>query len=206
VDYLPCQFGEAVELSPAFCLGLWKGVFDVNAIDKESGVDYVQEDAHLIHDSVLVPAGTLVPVCAMNMIFRRELIPAIYQVPMPVPLIDGWKIDRFGDIWGGFILKTLMDARGDRMSVGGPMVRHEKRRDFGHNLVQEHVGHLLNDEFVELVTDFSADGTAPYLDLLRMLTDHLRAGLAGASPMLRKYLDILLPALDSWPAVLEMRP
>ena len=107
-----------------FNLGLWREYFDVNAIDKLQGPQFCYPDAELQHDSVILPDASLISVCSMNMQFRREVIPAVYQLPMHVEVMPGWVIDRYGDIWGGFILKTLMDLRGDRMAAGGPMIRH----------------------------------------------------------------------------------
>src|SRR5690606_39788870 len=59
-------------------------------------------------------------------------------------------LDRYGDIWGGFILKHLADLRGDAVVAGGPMIRHLKAGDYTRNIWQEHVCHLVNDEFLEL--------------------------------------------------------
>jgi hypothetical protein len=87
----------------------------------------------------------------MNMQFRREVLPAVYQLPMHVPVLPHWVIDRYGDIWGGFILKTLMDIRGDTMVVGEPMIHHLKEGNFRRNIWQEHVCHLVNDEFIALL-------------------------------------------------------
>ena len=58
---------------------------------------------------------------------------------MNVPALPGWVVDRYGDIWGGFILKILMDRRGDALAVGGPMIRHLKDGDDQRNIWQEHV-------------------------------------------------------------------
>ena len=49
----------------------------------------------------------------MNMHFRREVLPATYQLPMHVPVLPDEVIDRYGDIWGGFVLKMLIDIKGD---------------------------------------------------------------------------------------------
>lgn len=53
--------------------------------------------------------------------------------------MPGWVVDRYGDIWGGFILKTLMDLRGEALAVGEPMIDHLKEGDFLRNIWQEHV-------------------------------------------------------------------
>lgn len=87
----------------------------------------------------------------MNMQFRRELIPVVYQLPMHVEVMPNWVVDRYGDIWGGFILKTLMDLNGENMAVGEPMINHLKEGNYTRNIWQEHVCHLINDEFLQLL-------------------------------------------------------
>jgi hypothetical protein len=117
-----------------FCLGLWKNIFDVNAIDKIKGPEYTHPHATLTEPSVLIEKNELISVCSMNMQFRREVIPAIYQLPMHFEVMPGWVIDRYGDIWGGFILKTLMDLKNDAMAVGEPMINHLKEGDYIRNI------------------------------------------------------------------------
>jgi hypothetical protein len=93
----------------------------------------------------------------MNMQFRREMIPAVYQLPMHVPVMPHWVIDRYGDIWGGFILKLLMDIKGDAMAAGGPMIRHMKEGNFQRNIWQENICHMLNDEFIAILPADKSD-------------------------------------------------
>lgn len=182
-----------------FSLGLWKNVFDVNAIDKIKGPQYVFPDARLKADSFLLDTGKLVSVCSMNMQFRREVIPAVYQLPMHVPVLPHWVIDRYGDIWGGFVLKALIDRRGQAMAVGEPMIRHLKEGDFQRNIWQEHVCHLVNDEFIDLLLASMEDvSPGEYLAMMGELTEALRKRVGGASALLKTYLEHLCPAMQMW--------
>jgi len=204
LGYECSSFGEKSESSPMFHLGLWQGIFDVNAIDKLEGPDYRYPEARLREPSVVVPSGSLVSACSMNMVFRRELIPAVYQLPMAVDVMSGWKIDRYGDIWGGFITKALMDHCGDEFAVGAPMITHLKEGNSLRNVWQEHICHLVNDEFVALVdafgeTDLPRD--VSYLELMALLADHF--GRAEGSPLLRGYLRHLTRCMDAWVSALE---
>jgi hypothetical protein len=183
----------------AFNLGLWRGVFDVNAIDKLKLERWVFDDAELRVEGAAVPPGVLVSACSMNMHFRRSLIPAVFQLPMHVHVLPDWVVDRYGDIWGGFILKTLMDLRGDRMSVGGPMIRHVKEDAFQRNIWQEHVCHLLNDEFIALLGSAAQDvrpGT--YLEMMLALREELARRSHACSPLLRTYMEHLDGSLRDW--------
>jgi len=191
----------------AFNLGLWAGVFDVNAVDKIKGPRYCHESVSLIHEQVVVPRGVLVSACSMNMHFRRNVIPAAFQLPMHAEVMPGWVVDRYGDIWGGFILKSLMDLRGDRMAVGAPLIRHAKEGSYVTNIWQEHLGHLLNDEFILMVDAICAD-TPPgtYLEMMQAFTDRLPRHAENATPLLGAYLAHLEPSLRAWIAALTSRP
>ena len=185
-------------------LGLWRGYLDVGGVDRIGADDAQYPSARLLLDQVVVPPGTLVTMCSGNMQFRRAAIPAIYQWPMAVEVVRGWKINRFGDIWGGFVLKTLMDRRGDRLSVGGPMVHHARVGPAAFNARQEHLAHLVNEEFIALLEQACAEVRPDgYLQMM----SHLRAGTArgapGTSPILRCYLETLDQCLAAWLAALR---
>ena len=171
--YERCELGDLAEVTPVFSLGLWTGVFDINAIDKIEGPEFVHPEARLRVPSAIVPSGSLISVCSMNMVFRREVIPAAYQLPMAFEIMDGWRIDRYGDIWGGFVLKRLLDIRSDVMVAGSPMIRHLKEGRVDRNIWQEHIAHLVNDEFISLIEDFEGPATATYTNLIELLTDHV---------------------------------
>jgi hypothetical protein len=119
LDYERCELTDTTEQAPAFCLGMWQNVFDVNAVDKIAGPAYIHPAARLTHPSVVIAPSHLVSVCSMNMQFRRELIPAVFQFPMHVEVMPGCVVDRYGDIWGGFVQKLLMDSRRGLSGRGG---------------------------------------------------------------------------------------
>src|SRR5262249_25079850 len=131
-------------------------------------------------------------------------LPAVYQLPMHVEVMPDWVIDRYGDIWGGFVLKTLMDKRGHAMAIGEPMIRHLKAGDHHRNIWQEHVCHLVNDEFIDLVLN-AADTIAPagYVEMMASLHDNMRGLRRGCSPLLGASVDHLLPALRAWAEALQ---
>lgn len=202
--YRPCRFVPGPARRVDFSLGLWRGVFDVNAIDKISGPPFTHPDPALRFESVVVPPGKLVSVCSMNMHFRRSVIPAAYQLPMHVEVLPRWVIDRYGDIWGGFILKVLMDKRGETMAVGGPLIRHLKDGNVQRNTWQEHLCHMVNDEFIDVLLESAmAFGPAPYAEMVAALTEQFARRADAASPILRPYLHHLVGALRAWTAVLS---
>lgn len=204
VGYEKWQFEGASSGEVTFNLGLWKEIFDINAIDKLQGPRYCYPDAELHHETVVVPNGALISVCSMNMQFRRELIPAVYQLPMHVPVLPGWVIDRYGDIWGGFILKTLMDIKRELMAAGGPMIRHLKEGSYTRNIWQEHTAHLVNDELISILEKGREEiKSADYLTMMTHMTDVMDREREKCSALLRRYLEVLIPAMKAWTKILS---
>jgi len=204
VNYKGMKLKIAESRNVKFCLGLWKGVFDVNGIDKIKGPEYIHPDAKLTESSVIVEHEKLVSVCSMNMQFRRELIPAVYQLPMNVEVMPNWVVDRYGDIWGGFILKTLMDIKNEAMTIGEPMINHLKESDHIRNIWQEHVCHLINSEFLDLL--FQVQNTIrpnDYLEMMKEINEGFKEYIDKASPIFKPYLKHLCTSIDAWNTTLS---
>lgn len=201
VNFQPCTFEElGVEGRPAkFSLGLWQGVFDINAIDKLHGSAYVHEQVRLHHESVFLGAGCLVSVCSGNMQFRRGVLPAVYQLPMNIEVLPGWVIDRYGDIWAGHILKTLMDLRGDIMAMGEPMVQHLIEGNYTRNIIKEHVCHLVNDEFLRILA-LARENIRPasYVEMMKALNEEFRRATPTCSSLLKPYFEHLTGSVEAW--------
>jgi hypothetical protein len=204
VTYDPWAIGPEESANVVFNLGLWCGVFDINGIDKLHGPRYTYEQAYLKESSLLVPSGAYISACSMNMHFRRELIPAMYQMLMPVKVMPHWTVDRYGDIWGGFVMKMLVDRAGDRVAIGEPMIEHVKEGDFTRNIRQEHIAHLINDEFIGYIDSAREQiEVTDYLSMMEQLHEHLLKGYQCASSLMARFLDAQLPALRSWIAALK---
>jgi len=207
VDYTPWRVDAGDHGPVRMNLGLWTGFLDINAVDRISGGADDYQDATLRVENVAVPKGTMISVCSGNMQFSRSLIPAIYQLPMNVEIMPGWRINRYGDIWGGFILKTLMDRRGDRMSVGQPLVRHTRIGPAATNVREEHLAHLVNEQFLDLL-DRACEEVEPqdYLDMMDCLREQFARFSGGTTPVLKSYLGALDRSLGAWISALRSRP
>ncbi len=199
VDYSGITIKKPENRHVTFSLGMWKGILDINGIDKIKGPPYNLPDAELKFHSVIVEKEKLISVCSMNMQFRKELIPAVYQLPMHVEAMPEWVIDRYGDIWGGFILKTLMDIKGDAMAVGEPMITHLKEGNFTRNIWQEHICHLVNDEFIRVLSVIK-DSIKPesYLQMMEAICEGFKQNAGGSSALLKPYLLHLSKAMAAW--------
>lgn len=199
-DYVRWKVGNSFDhRAPEFNLGLWRDVFDVNAIDKINGPEWRHPQATLTAESVVVPRGALVSVCSMNMQFRRTIIPAVFQFPMHVEVMPNWVIDRYGDIWGGFLMKMLMDIRGDALAVGAPMISHRKSGDMKRNSWQEHICHMVNAELIDLLCDAAGEVRAgDYLQMMGDAGEGISRRCCQTSPLLRPYMRHLTASMAAW--------
>jgi hypothetical protein len=127
-------------------MGVWDNILDLNGIDKiQKEPPY---DPGLRGDTNFVALGNI-PVCGMNTAFTRDLTPAYFF--LPDIWIGDWQLSRHDDIWGGYIVKRLMDKRGDLFRYGKPIVEHTKQTNMNRVVMLEHYMHLMAREFYELV-------------------------------------------------------
>lgn len=189
-----------------FNLGLWKGVFDINAVDKLYLKKFSFDQISLKYPQVAVCVGPLLSLCSMNMIMKKEVIPAIYQVPMNEPVVPNWQIDRYGDIWGGYICKKLIDIKGDSLSVGEPLIYHHKDASLEKNIRQEHYGHIVNLQFCNLI-DKACETIKKnsYLLMYEQFVNNLEALKKEYPESLKKYLLPTVKKMKTWVAALKLK-
>ncbi|MFB6107330.1 MAG: alpha-1 4-glucan-protein synthase [Haloplanus sp.] len=155
--------------------GLWTNVPDLDAVRilmdgdlrgqaetrltaEEFGPDFVAE------------AGQYLTVCSMNLAFRREVVPAFYQLPMDD---NEWSVGRFDDIWSGVFLKRAADLLGKQVLTGAPLCRHDKApRSTFDDLHDEVAGLELNEHLWRLVDDAGEDAET-YAEAFEAMADAL---------------------------------
>ena len=134
--------------------GLWNGVPDIDGITQlETGLEEVRFDPQTRQ----VPRGVLFPMSAMNIAFRPELLPAMYNLPMG----EGQPFHRFDDIWCGLIMKKACDAMGWSVRSGSPCIRHIRASDAKRNAELEAPGIVENERVWKLLAagDFGCETT-----------------------------------------------
>jgi hypothetical protein len=97
--------------------GLADNILDFDAISQLLG-----DRASLRKEGMSVPYGSYIPLSGMNVAFIRDIIPAYYFLLMG----KGFGFDRCDDIWSGIFLKKITDHLGHVISVGPPIVKHNK--------------------------------------------------------------------------------
>ncbi|MBX4187728.1 MAG: hypothetical protein KW793_01170 [Candidatus Doudnabacteria bacterium] len=131
-------YGIREEAECVLSHGVWEGVADFDATTQlRLGTPA------LTYPKIVVPKGCLFPVCAMNMAFKRKLVPYIYQAPMRGDL------NRFADIWGGIEAKKAIDANNWAAVTGFARVQHNRASDPHKNLEKESKGIKMNEKYGE---------------------------------------------------------
>ncbi len=157
--------------------GLWTNVPDLDAVrilmdgDLEGQAQTRTEVDQFERDFVAAPNNYLT-VCSMNLAFRREIIPAFYQLPMDD---NEWSVGRFDDIWSGVFLKRACDVLEKQIYNGRPLCEHNKApRSTFDDLHNEVAGLELNEHIWRLVDDAGADAES-YVEVYRSMADALLA-------------------------------
>jgi hypothetical protein len=160
-------------------MGLWDGVLDTHAVDKQLFPDYRVGYTPLSLPRRLVriaatPRVSRFPFSSMNFGFARDVLPAMYQIPMRPQFIDRYALWRYDDIWAGYIAQTLAAKRDDACTIGAPIVAHEKAGDLQRELMGEHCGILMSPH-VYAVVDRAAEDVRPstYLEMYADLMDRI---------------------------------
>ncbi|MGH2704382.1 MAG: hypothetical protein ACRDJ4_04605 [Actinomycetota bacterium] len=136
-------------------MGVWDNVLDLNGIDKLERTPPAEPG--LRGPANYAALGNL-PLCGMNVAFTADVTPAYFF--LPDVSVHGWPLSRHDDIWGGYILKRIMDLRGDLITFGRPVVEHTRQSRMERVLVIEHYMHLMSMQFYAIV-ETSLDRVAP---------------------------------------------
>jgi len=140
--------------------GLWTNVPDLDAVrilmDGDlAGQAQTRTSADDFDGDFVAQEGQYLTVCSMNLAFRREVIPAFYQLPMDD---NEWAVGRFDDIWSGLFLKRACDVLGKQIYNGSPLCEHNKApRSTFSDLTNEVHGLELNEHLWEIIDDAGAD-------------------------------------------------
>jgi hypothetical protein len=116
----------------------------------------------------------------MNTAFAAELTPAYFF--LPDLWVNGWQLSRHDDIWGGYVLKRLMDLRGDLVAFGHPVVEHTKQTRLERVVVLEQWMHLMSMGFYDVVDEATSNVTpGSYESMFAHFVEEYRAALARSA-------------------------
>ncbi len=158
--------------------GLWTNVPDLDAVrilmDGDlQGQAQTRTTAEDYGGDFLAAPGQYLTVCSMNLAFRREVVPAFYQLPMDD---NEWDVGRFDDIWSGVFLKRACDVLGKQIYNGDPLCEHNKApRSTFSDLTNEVHGLELNEHVWEVVDEVGEDAGS-YAEVFQAMADALATG------------------------------
>jgi len=158
--------------------GLWTNVPDLDAVrilmDGDlRGQAQTRTTADDYGTDFVAGPGQYLTVCSMNLAFRREVIPAFYQLPMDD---NRWDVGRFDDIWSGLFLKRAADVLGKRIYNGDPLCEHNKApRSTFSDLTNEVHGLELNEHVWEIIDAVGGDADS-YAGVFRAMAEALADG------------------------------
>ena len=164
--------------------GGWNGVLDYDACTQ---LAVAPGPATFAQVAIAVPKGAAVTGCAMNMAFRTEVAPIMWQLP----LLDG-RYNRFGDIWAGLFAKRVLDSLGKAVVVNGrATVRHDRASDPVANLAREQPGIAPNEHIFDALPLPSGDLTGAY----QAVTDQAASYFHERDP---SYADWFISCRNNW--------
>ena len=198
---------KAVAPPPGAAIGVTEGLWlmepDVDATTwlngKISGVKYTGPELFALDQS------TWSPVNSQNTSVVRELIPAYVFVTMAWP-VPGGKLDRYGDIWGGYFLLALMQRTRYHVAFGRPLVEHRRNpHHYVDDLRFEFWGMVLTDWLLDILrTSFkptSTSMTERVLELAEFLDVSASAHLPAWCPAeVKAFLKSTTENLRQWSA------
>jgi hypothetical protein len=139
----PQQENAKAEAIVGVTAGLWLNEPDIDATTwlngKVNGIGYHGPEAFVLSQATWSPINT------QNTSVIRELIPAYLCIPMGWD-VPGGKIQRYGDIWGGYFLQAVLGGTNYHVAFGRPLVDHRRNpHDYVDDLRQEFWGTVLTD-------------------------------------------------------------
>ncbi len=181
----------------ALNMGLWAGIPDLDSIQALSGASIplsaihppghgTPHGSHLEPSNRVIPHGQFFPLCGMNLAFRREFAPLMYFGLQG----DGYPYRRFDDIWCGLWAKKCLDQLGEWVTVGSPLIDHQRASAPMVNLVKEAPGIAHHEQFWQTINAADLSGCRIPVECMRQVGHHL-AQQAG-------YVSKLGHAIQVW--------
>lgn len=134
--------------------GIWDEVPDLDSATQLTLTGNINPHPNFYQGPI--PRGVLAPICGMNVMFTRAMLPDVYYAPMG-PQVN---LHRFGDIWWGCSLLRELWKRNETVYTGLAKIQHSRASDVFKNLAAEAEGLRLNEKWWS-----EGDSINPYFDL-----------------------------------------
>ena len=120
-------YGVRQEAEVVLSHGVWEGVPDFDA-----PTQLVNGVKSMVFYKMPIPKGALFPMCLMNTMFKRKMLPFMYMCPRVEDVIE-----RCDDIWCGIEAKREIDKNGWAAVTGYSRVMHERASNVFSSLFKE---------------------------------------------------------------------
>jgi hypothetical protein len=148
--------------------------------------------------SVMLSPCTYSPINTQNTAFHRRVLPCYYYILMNANL-KGLKIDRYGDIWSGFLVKKAIDKMNERVTIGQPIVDHKRNaHNYLKDLRHELWGMTLTEEIVKWLEQLQIESNNYFDIYLEMANGLDKLKDSFQEYAIRKYLEKIVYAMDVW--------
>ncbi len=179
-------------------LGLWTDDPDVDAVTNLAHPTKIMGLKNG-YSTLMVGKKTFLPINTQNTSLLTEILPCFYDV-IQGHNFKGLKIDRYSDVWAGFLAKKVIDHMGDKVTVGEPLTRHLRNpHDLLNDLKMELWGMILTEKFVEWIESTDIRGSS-YSECYYSLAKTMESKLANSfnDANIRKYFIKLSNAMKIW--------
>jgi hypothetical protein len=177
--------------------GLWLGDPDVDAVTRLSCPIH---SIALKEKRVMLDTSTNCPFNTQNTAFHRDVLPSYYYVVMG-QVLDGLRIDRYGDIWSSYFSRKVIDKMDDRVTFGRPLTRHDRHpHDLLKDLGEEYSGMVLTNRLVSLLADIDLTKTSypdNYVQLSHKLEDKVNEQ-EDVSKDVKRYFSLVCRNMRTW--------
>lgn len=151
-------------------VGLWIDEPDLDAITWLAAPVRAKSFKPYNGGSILLGQDTWSPINTQNTALHRDVTVTYYFVRMGYPLA-GLPIDRYGDIFSGYLSQACVRHMGDRIRVGTPVADHKRN---AHNYMRDLAGELacimVLEPILEWLPDAKLEGKS-YADTYLSLAD-----------------------------------
>jgi hypothetical protein len=174
------MFIEHTNIQIGVTEGLWLREPDIDATTWVNGK--IESKAFNGPEHSVLSGNTWIPINTQNTSIVRELIPTFLCIPMKFTL-PGGKIERYGDIWGGYFLQALIANTPYRVSFGHPIVEHRRNpHNYLDDLRHEFWGIMLTDWLVSHLRESFHPSSAVLVDRVGELSVFLEETIATKLP------------------------
>lgn len=177
--------------------GLWLGDPDVDAATRLTEPITVKGTSQ---ERIMLAPGVYCAINTQNTAFHRSILPCYYYITMSAS-INGYRIDRYGDIWSGFFALKVINHMDDRVSVGPPVANHVRNQ---HNLLKdlqdELWGMVLTESLIPVLESIELTSTTyeeAYLELAKKLEERVMVS-DSFIPEAKRYFAKVAGAMRIW--------